>query len=140
MKGDQEQGKFTLCKFFKKNEGPYKLKMMTGESDVFSHHCQRAADKVEVVTRTMDDMKIVVDREGYQEQMKKVQQNSTKRAREALAKRQDEVAAKRKTTVSCAAIVADAYEPGSVSAEAAGQVTEPGIVSAEAAVADPEDE
>lgn len=98
-KGDREQGKYFLHTFFAEDEGPHKVKQMTGDSPHFKNHVASAMQQVEKASKGFMYMQVVEDAAAMKGALHERHAAQGKRAGEALQRRKEESSSKRRICV-----------------------------------------
>lgn len=97
--GGREQGKYFLHTFFPKEQGPHKVKQLTGDSTAFKVHVESAVQQVEKASKGFMDMQAIEDVDAMKGAMQERRAAQSKRARDALLMRKEESSSKRRVCV-----------------------------------------
>lgn len=98
-KGEREQGKYFLHTFFAKDQGPHRMKPLTGDSSHFKCLVAGAVQQVDKMCTGLKALAVTEDTEAVKGVVKEKQQAQSKRAREMLQRRKEESSCKRRVSV-----------------------------------------
>ena len=99
-------GRFPVIGFFRRGQGPHKIKQLSGEGMHFLSHVKRAVSKLASAQKGQSDLLVEVDKAAVDTASKEKRQQLAVKAREALAKRKDEANKRRKVNLGAAALAA----------------------------------